>query len=108
MVNRHHIIASTSHKPHHRFQAFSFSGPVHTDKSHAVIIPQSQATICDYLASDLEGLEDKDFQTFRNKAVKLLSNTKQGSGMRHQPKQPQKDTFMKLKCNFNICATDIS
>ena len=40
---------------------------------------QKQETItctafCNYLASEVEGLGEKDFQTSRNKAVKLLSN----------------------------------
>ena len=43
-----------------------------------------------YLASDVEGLEEKDFKTFRNEAVKLLSNIKsKAEECGHQPQQPQ-------------------
>ena len=54
----------------------------------------------------MDGLEDKDFQTFRNEAVK---HPKQGRGTRQSaPATIATNTFTKLKCNFNICATDIS
>ena len=66
----------------------------------------TQTAFCNYLASEVEGLEEKDFQTFRNKAVK---QPKQGRRMRPSvPATTATDTFMKLKCNFNISATDIS
>ena len=32
------------------------------------------AAFCNYLAAEIEGLEEIDFQTFKNEAVKLLSN----------------------------------
>ena len=65
---------------------------------------------CNYLASEVEGLEEKDFQTFRNKAVMLLSNIQSRVEEHgHQVQQPQQtDTFPQLKFDFNICATDIS
>ena len=34
----------------------------------------TRTAFCNYLASGVEALEDKDFQTFRNEAVKLLSS----------------------------------
>ena len=71
------------------------------------------AEFCNYLASEVEGLEEKDFQTFRNEAVKFLSTIQsKAEECGCQPQQPRgklaTDTFTKLKCNFNICATDIS
>ena len=62
---------------------------------------------CNYLASEVDGLEEKDFQTFRNEAVKLLSNI-QSNTEEHGPTATATDTFTKLKCNFNICAKNIS
>ena len=63
---------------------------------------------CNYLALEVEGLEEKDSQTFSNEAVKFLSHIQSRAEERdNQPQQPT-DTFMKLQCNFNICATDIS
>ena len=48
------------------------------------------AAFCNYLVSEVEGLEEKDFQTFRNEAAKLLSNI-QSKAEEHgrQPQQPQ-------------------
>ena len=34
----------------------------------------TRTAFCNYLASEVEALEDRDFQTFRNEAVKLLSD----------------------------------
>ena len=46
---------------------------------------------CNYLESEVEGLEEKDFQTFRNEAVKLLSSIQSRAEEHgHQPQQPQK------------------
>ena len=45
---------------------------------------------CNYLALEVEGLGEKDFKTFTNEAVKLLSSIKskaEESG--RQPQQPQ-------------------
>ena len=47
-------------------------GPVHIDKNHAVIIPQAKAgdtknsLLQIPIVLKVEGLEEKDFQTFRN------------------------------------------
>ena len=42
----------------------------------------------------MEGLEEKDFQTFRNEAVKLLSNIQcKADEQGHQPQQPQQQTL---------------
>ena len=47
-----------------------------------------------YLTSEVEGLEEKDFQTFRNKAVKLLSNIqKRAEECGRQFHQPQQQTL---------------
>ena len=49
---------------------------------------------CNYLASEVEGLEEKDFQTFRNEAVELLSNIEsRAKEQGHQPQQPQQWTL---------------
>ena len=59
---------------------------------------QQETTTCtafwNYLALEVEGLEKKDFQTFRNKAVKLLSSI-QCRAEEHscQPQQPQQQTL---------------
>ena len=67
-----------------------------------------QSAFCNYLALEAEGLEEKDFQSFRNEAVKLFSSI-QSSAEQHgrQSQQSQQQTLTKLKCNFNIYATDI-
>ena len=36
-------------------------------------VTTTHTAFCNYLALEVEGLEEKDFQTFRNKAVKLHS-----------------------------------
>ena len=93
---RHHKTAF-SHKPQYSFNAFfgrpAGQVPVHTDEDHAVIIPQkagdNKNSFCNYLALELKSLEDKDYQTFRNKAVKLLSSFQMRAEERgHQPQQP--------------------
>ena len=48
-------------------------------------------TFCNYLMSEVEGLQYKDFQTFRNEAVKLLKNKAEEHG--RQPQQPQQQTL---------------
>ena len=49
------------------------------------------AAFCNYLSSEVEGLEEKDFQTFKNKAVKLLSNIQ--SRAEECGRQPQQQTL---------------
>ena len=70
----------------------------------------TRTAFCNYLASEVEVLEDKGFQTFRNEAVKLLSSIQTRADEREPSAPPatSTDTFTKLKCNFNICATNIS
>ena len=49
-----------------------------------------RTAFCNYLASEVEALEDKNFQTFRNAAIKLLSSIQSKAEKRsHQPQQPQ-------------------
>ena len=51
-------------------------------------------TFCNYLASEVEGIEDKDLQTFRNEAVKLLSSIQnRAEEQGRQPQQPQQQTL---------------
>ena len=68
----------------------------------------THTAFCNYLALEVEGLEEKDFQTFRNKTVKLLSNIQSRRMWSLAPEATATDTITNLKCNFNICATDIS
>ena len=46
---------------------------------------------CNYLASEVKGVEEKDFHTFRNKAVEVLSNiqskTEEYGGQTQHPEQ---------------------
>ena len=49
------------------------------------------AAFCNYLSSEVEGIEEKDFQTFKNKAVKLLSNIQ--SRAKECGRQPQQQTL---------------
>ena len=49
---------------------------------------------CNHPASEVEGLKDTDFQTFRNEAVKLLSSIpSRAQGRGRQPQQPQQQTL---------------
>ena len=54
--------------------------------------PRQEATgtaFCNYLASEVENLEERDFQTFINEAVKDLSGAESRTKERiHQPQQP--------------------
>ena len=65
------------------------------NENNAVIIPQategdnSLTAFCNYLASEVEGSEEKDFQTFRNEAAKLLSNIQSKAEERGHPPQQQ-------------------
>ena len=53
-----------------------------------------RTAFCSYLASEVEALGDRDFQTFRNEAMKLLSGIQSRADERsHQPKQPQQQTL---------------
>ena len=111
MVNRHYVTASTSHEPHRSFRALfgrpAGHGPVHTNEKHAIIIPQAKAGDNTYSLLQLSGvggggIRGENFQTFRNEAVKLLSNIQsKAEKCGGQPQQPQQ------QCSFNICATDI-
>ena len=66
----------------------------------------TRTAFCNYLASEVEALKDKDFQTLRNEAVNFLTASKMSRGnMPSAPATTATDTFTKLKCNFNICHT---
>ena len=59
-----------------------------------------------YLASKVEGLEEKNFKTFRNEAVKPLSNIQsRAEEFSHQPEQPQQQT---LSRGSNVISTFVS
>ena len=58
---------------------------------------------CNYLASEVEVLEEKDFQTFRNEAVKLLSNIH--SKAEERGCQPQKPQQQILSCSSSAAST---
>ena len=54
----------------------------------------TRTAFCNYLASEVEILEERDFQTFRNEAVKLLSGIQSRAGERsHQLQQPQQPSL---------------
>ena len=54
----------------------------------------TKTAFCNYLASEVEALGDKDFQTFRNEAVKLISSIQSRAEERgSQPQQPQQQTL---------------
>ena len=54
----------------------------------------TRTAFCNYLASEVEDLKDKNFQTFRNKALKLLSGIQSvGEERTHQPQPPQQPTL---------------
>ena len=81
-----------SYKSQCSFQPFFVQpghGTVCTDENHAVIIFRANAgdkkALCNYLAS-----KDRDFQTFRNKAVELLNSIQSRAEERsHQSQEPQ-------------------
>ena len=56
------------------------------------LAPRQETTkraFCNYLASDVENLEKRDFQTFQNEALKLLSRIQSRAEERtRQPQQP--------------------
>ena len=57
----------------------------------------TRTAFCNYLASEDEVLEDRDFQTFRNVAMKLLSGSQSRAEERTcQPQQPQQPTLSRM------------
>ena len=76
MVNRHHITPLTSHKPHRSCRALfcrpAGHGPLHTDENKRR--RQHVQPCAPIWQGEVEGQEQKDFQPFKNDAVKLLSN----------------------------------
>ena len=58
------------------------------------------AAFCNYLASEVEALEERDFQTLRNQAVKLLSTMKsRAKETCCQPQQSQQQTLSSKTSN---------
>ena len=58
----------------------SFLGPRHE---------ATRTAFCNYPASEVEALEEKDFETFRNEAVKHLRGIQSKTGeLTRQPQQP--------------------
>ena len=51
----------------------------------------TRTAVYNYLTSEMEALEEKGFQTFRNEALKLLSGIQ--SGAKERTCQPQKPTL---------------
>ena len=100
-INRHHVTVLTSHQPNPSFRAPfgrpAGHGPVHTDANNAFFIPRAKAghynkySLLQLSGVGRGGLEEKDFQTFRNEAVKLLSNTQ--SRAEECGRQPQQQTL---------------
>ena len=49
----------------------------------------TRTAFCNYLASEVQNLEEREFQAFKNEAVKLLSGIQSSTEERnHQPQQP--------------------
>ena len=76
----------------------TFSQPAGHRTVHAVIIRQKQETIthavfCNYVVSELEGLEEKEFQIFRREAVKFLSCIQSRAERGLQSQQPQQQSL---------------
>ena len=71
-----------------------------TDENHlSSFLGQKQETthtaFCNNLVWEMEGLEEKEFQTFRNEAVKLLiSIQSRAEELGRQPQQPQQQTLL--------------
>ena len=67
------------------------------DENNAVFIPRVKAdynrqAFCNYLVLEVEGVEEKDFQTSRKESVKFLSNIQSRAdkhGRQVQQFQPQ-------------------
>ena len=56
----------------------------------------THTAFCNNMASEVEGLEEKDLQKFRNEAVKLLSNIQsKAEEYGHQLQQPQQQTLLR-------------
>ena len=81
-------------------------------------IPSPRQSFCDYLHSEIEHLEERDFLTFRNETVKLLSEIQYKADERkrsppfnfQKPHRPQQDVntyspYQKLnQCPFQLCS----
>ena len=63
----------------------------------------THTVFCNYLGSEVEGLEDRDFQTFRNEAVKLLSNIQ--SKAEEHGRQPQHQTLSRSSSTASTFVT---
>ena len=56
----------------------------------------THTAFCNYLLSEVEGLEEKNFQTFRNEAIKLLSNIQSRAEEHgHLVQQPHPQTLLR-------------
>ena len=94
---RHHN-TTFSYKPQCSLQCSTVDQPVmdHFAQMKTMLSsflgPRQETTrtaFCNYLASEVEALEERDFQIFRNEAVKLLSGIQCRPEERtHQPQQP--------------------
>ena len=61
--------------------------------------PRQETTrivFCNYLASELEALEDRDFQTFKDKTETFKQHPEQGRGRSHQHQQPQQPKHSRI------------
>ena len=66
----------------------------------------TRTAVCNYLASEVENLEEGDFQIFRNKAVKLLSGTQSKAGEKNR--HPQQPTLYRISSTISTFATKLS
>ena len=70
----------------------------------------TRTAFCNYLTLEVERSDNKDFQTFRNKTVKLPSSIQsRAEEGTHQPQQPQQQTLShNSSATSTNCATDLS
>ena len=101
-VNRHYVTAhhspttasGSSSVDQHVMNEFTQMRSMLSSFLRQKQVTTTRTAFCNYLTLKVEGLEEKDFQTFRNKAVKLLSNI-QSKAEEHglQPQQPHQKTL---------------
>ena len=71
----------------------------------------THTAFCNYLVLEVKGLEEREFQTFRNEAVNLLSNIQsKAEECGHQPQHPQQQTLSHSSSAaptfvLNLCST---
>ena len=79
------IVIACNQTPHDRPACH---GPLCTDENHAVLRQETTRTaFCNYLVSWVEALQEREFQMFKNEALKLLSGIQSRAEERTSPPQ---------------------